>query len=232
MTELIPTPAFVSSQHNCVQDRPCSTKMRTKKRWKGLFKLFGLLSFCMVMASCPFESKVPMSAAPSEPIDSALLGYWYGIIKDGSDFFGIEALEITQKSDSVYAITRYGKAVKGDIILPDTAYFTAYTSTIGEQRFMNIEGSVLIETPRKNKQPEYKKEKVFYLSSLERRHDTLSIKTVSENFSPIVKNFKSSDDFRRVVMESINQNKNIYDDLYSLSYRKIQKPEPLKPINK
>jgi len=193
-------------------------------------KFLWLFPVAFVLTACPFESAVPMSAAPTEPVDSTLLGYWYGIVKDGSDFFGIEALDVTQKSDSTYAITRYGKAVKGDIILPDTAYFTGYTSTIGEQRFMNIEGSVLIVTPRKNKTPEYKKEKVFYVSYLERRNDTLSIKTIAENFSPVVKTFKSPEDFKRLVTESLLQQKNIYDDLYSLSYKKIPKPQPVKPL--
>ena len=181
-----------------------------------------------ILAACPFESKVPLAAAPSEQIDSTLLGYWYGIVKDGSDFFGIEALDITKQSDSVYAITRYGKAVKGDIILPDTAYFTGYISSIGEQRFMNIEGFILFETPRRNKQPEYRKEKVYYLSAFNRSNDTLSIKTITETFSPVRKDYKTPDDLRRVITDALHQQKNIYDDLYSLSYRKISKPQPLK----
>lgn len=187
-----------------------------------------LLPLATILTACPFESTVPMSPAPTEPIDSTLTGYWYGIVKDGSDFFGIEALDITRHSDSVYAITRYGKAVKGDIILPDTAYFTGYISNIGEQRFMNIEGSVLIPVPRRNKPTEYKKEKVYYLSALERRNDTLTIKTITENFSPIIKNFKTPDELKRMVVESLNQQRNIYDDLYSLSYRKIPRPASLK----
>ncbi len=190
-------------------------------------KLFWLLPLTTVLCACPFESTVPMSSGPVEPVDSTLVGYWYGIVKDGSDFFGIEALDITKQSDSVYAITRYGKAVKGDIILPDTAYFTGYTSYIGDQRFMNIEGSVLVMVPRRKKQPEYIKEKVFYLSAFERRQDTLSIKTVTETFSPTRKHFASPDDLKRLVAESLNQQKNIYDDLFSLSYRKIQKPVKL-----
>jgi hypothetical protein len=190
-------------------------------------RLLWLLPIATILSACPFESTVPMAAAPTEPVDSTLIGYWYGIVKDGSDFFGIEALDITQKSDSVYAITRYGKAVKGDIILPDTAYFTGYTSWIGEQRFMNIEGSVLIMVPRKNKQPEYKKEKVYYISALERRNDTLNIRTVTETFSPTRKIFKSPEELKRIVAESLGQQKNIYDDQYSLSYRKIQKPARL-----
>lgn len=181
-----------------------------------------------ILSACPFESTVPMAAAPAEPVDSTLLGYWYGIIKDGSDFFGIEALDITKQSDSVYAITRYGKAVKGDIILPDTAYFTGYTSYVGNQRFMNVEGFVLIVTPRRNKQPEYRKEKVYYVSALDRSNDTLSIKTITETFSPVVKNFKTPETLKQVVTDALTQRKNIYDEQYSLMYRKIPKPQPLK----
>lgn len=193
------------------------------KKW-----LLWLMPLCFILSACPFESTVPMATAPTEPVDTTLFGYWYGIIKDGSDFFGIEALEITGQSDSVYAITRYGKAVKGDMILPDTAYFTGYTSYIGEQRFMNIEGSVTIVVPRRNKPPEYRKEKIFYLSAIERRRDTLSVKTITDSFSPTRKNYKTPDDLKRVIVESISQQKNIYDEQYSLLYRKITKPKPLK----
>jgi hypothetical protein len=92
---------------------------------------------------------------------------------------------------------------------------------------MNIEGFVLIMVPRRNKQPEYKKEKVFYMSAFEKRHDTLSIKTVTETFSPTKKIFSSPEDLRRMVAESLKQEKDIYDDLFSLSYRKIAKPAKL-----
>jgi hypothetical protein len=192
-------------------------------------KLLWFLPLTVTLYACPFESTVPLAPAPTEPVDSNLLGYWYGIIKDFSDMFGIEALDITKKSDSVYAITRYGKAVKGDMILPDTAYFTGYTSYIGEQRYMNIEGWVTIVTPRRKKPPEYKKEKVFYLSTIDRRHDTLSIKTITEDFSTR-KVFNSPEELKQFVAELIAQQKNIYDDQYSLSYRKIQKPQPVKPF--
>jgi hypothetical protein len=193
-------------------------------------KLLWLLPLSFLLSACPFESTVPMVAAPTEPVDSTLIGYWYGIVKDGSDFFGIEALDITKQSDSVYAITRYGKSVKGDIILPDTTYFSGYISNIGEQRFMNIEGFVIIETPRRNKPPEYKKEKIYYLSAFERKEDTLSIKTIAEDFSPTQKSFKTPDDLKKLVTESLGHQKNIYDELYSLSYRKIPKPQPIKPF--
>lgn len=168
-----------------------------------------------------------MEAKPVEPIDSSLLGYWYGIIKDFSDMYGIEALDISKQSDSVYAITRYGKAIKDDIILPDTAYFTGYISYIDGQRYLNVEGTVLIVTPRKNKQPEMKKEKVYYMAAMDMRHDTLTVKTISENFST-KKNFKSPNELKNYVIDMLEQKKNIYDELYSLSYRKIPKPQPLR----
>ena len=192
-------------------------------------KLLWLLPLTIVLYACPFESKVPLAAAPAEPVDSSLLGYWYGIIKDFSDMYGIEALDITKQSDSVYAITRYGKAVKGDIILPDTAYFTGYTSYIGEQRYMNIEGTVLIVTPRRNKQPEYKKEKVFYLSAIDQRHDTLTVRTITEDFSTR-KLFNSPEELKQFIIDLTTKQKNIFDDQYSLSYRKILKPQPVKPF--
>ncbi len=176
----------------------------------------------VVLYACPFESTVPMAAHPAEPIDTSLLGYWYGIVKDGSDFFGIEALDIGRESDSVYTITRYGKAVKGDMILPDTAHFTGYTSFIGEQRFMNVHGTVvLVEKTRKK--TEVTTQNVFYISAITRSNDTLDVRTITENFSTR-KFFNRPEDFRQLVSDFLNRQKNIYDDQYSLKYRKILRP--------
>ncbi len=192
-------------------------------------KLLWLLPLTTILYACPFESTVPLASGPTEPVDSSLLGYWYGIIKDFSDMFGIEALDITKQSDSVYAITRYGKAVKGDMILPDTAYFTGYISYIGEQRFMNIEGSILVRDPKSKKSLKMITSKVYYASVIERRNDTLDVKTITDNFSA-KKFFNRSEDFTQAVSGLLNQQKNIYDDQYSLKYRKIPKPQPLKPF--
>jgi hypothetical protein len=194
--------------------------MKRKKWWC-------LLPLCIGLYACPFESSMPIAAHPVEPVDSSLIGYWYGIIKDFSDMYGIEALEITKQSDSVYAITRYGKSIKEDMILPDTAYFTGYTSYIGEQRYMNVEGFVLFVTPRRNKKPDIRKEKVYYLAALKLSHDTLTVKTITEGFSTR-KKFGSPEELKQFVAEMAAQ-KNIYDDQYSLSYRRIQKPQPIKP---
>ncbi len=195
-----------------------------------LKKLLLSLPLAVVLYACPFESTVPLAPHPAEPVDTTLFGYWYGIVKDGSDYFGVEALDIEKHSDSVYAITRYGKAVKGDIILPDTAHFTGYVSYIGDQRFMNIEGSVVITTLRGRKPPEIKVYKVYYLSSMGRSHDTLSVKTIVEKFSPSRQFFNSPEKLKQEVIDMLAQGKNIFDDLYSLSYRKIAKPTPMKPF--
>jgi hypothetical protein len=195
---------------------------------KTMKRFIWYIPLCVLLYACPMESRVPMEPGPVEPIDSSLVGYWYGIIKDGSDYFGIEALDITRYSDSLYSITRYGKAAKGDMILPDTSYFTGYTSYIGEKRFMNIEGSVVIVNTRGKKAPEVKTEKVYYVSAFEMRHDTLSVKAVTDGFSSNKQGFKSSADLKQVITDMVSQNKNIYDDLYTLSYRKIPRPQPQK----
>jgi hypothetical protein len=187
-------------------------------------KLLWLIPVSIVLYACPYESTVPMSSHPAESIDSNLIGYWYGIIKDGSDFFGIEALDIAKESDSTYSIIRYGKAVKGDIILPDTAHFTGYTSYIGDQRFMNIEGSVVIvDSYDKKHNPKVTTQKVFYVSAIDRSNDTLSVRTITETFTT-QKYFGRPDDFRHLVTDFLSKGKNIYDDQYSLKYHKISRP--------
>jgi len=191
-------------------------------------KLLWLLPLCVVLYACPFESEVPLAAGPTEPIDSSVLGYWYGIVKDGSDFFGIEALDIKKQSDSIYSITRYGKAAKGDIILPDTSYFTGYTSYINGQRYMNIEASIVTVITRGKKPPEVTTQKVYYLAAFETRHDTMALRTITENFSTSRQGFHTPEQLRNEVMSLIDKQRNIFDDLYSLSYRKINRPTALK----
>lgn len=196
-----------------------------------LKRLLLILPVCILLYACPYESTVALEPGPVEPVDSSLLGYWYGIVKDGSDYFGIEALDITKKSDSTYSIVRYGKAAKGDIILPDTSYFTGYTSYVGDQRFMNIEGSVVIINAKGRRQaPEVITQKVFYLANFQLGRDTLHMKTVTENFSPSRRGFNTPGELKKTVMDMVVHQKNIYDDLYALSYRKMERPKALKPF--
>ncbi len=181
-----------------------------------------ILPFVIILYGCPYESTVALEQRPVETVDTSLLGYWYGIVKDGSDYFGIEALDIKKQSDSVYSIIRYGKSVKGDMILPDTAWFTGYTSRIGDQRYMNVEGEVVIvEMKRKSKTPEVKKNKIYYIASFNISNDTIHVKTVTENFTPSRLGFKRPEDLKATITEMIGEGKNIYDDLYTLSYRRM-----------
>ncbi|MEQ1677526.1 MAG: hypothetical protein ABL876_12535 [Chitinophagaceae bacterium] len=191
-------------------------------------KLLWLLPLCIISYACPFESTVALERKPVETVDSTLFGYWYGIVKDGSDYFGIEALDISRHTDSIYAITRYGKAIKGDIILPDTAYFTGFTSKIGDTWYMNVVADILIEEPRKNsKLRDMRKQRVYYVAQINRNNDTLIVKTITDDFSK-KKYFNSPEDFRQAITSQTSANINIYDDQYSLSYRKIPKPQPFK----
>lgn len=176
-----------------------------------------LLPLTLLLYACPFESNVPLEKAPVEPIDSSLLGYWYGIIKDGSDYFGIEALEISRQSDSVYAITRYGKAVKGDIILPDTTYYTGYSSRLGDQSFMSLQAPA----------PDGQAGKVYYLATFGISQDTLHVRTITETFTTR-KNFSRPEELRKLLLDR-HQQQTIYDDLFTLSYRKIPKPARFQP---
>ncbi len=191
-------------------------------------RLLWLLPLSIILYACPFESPVALEEKPVEPVDTSLYGYWYGIIKDYSDMFGIEALDFTRNSDSTYTIIRYGKAIKGNMILPDTAYFTGFTSYIGTQRYMNLVADiVIVETHRKTRKETARKQRVYYMAALDKSNDTISVRAISEDFS-FRKNYSSSAELKNFIIDQISQNKNIYDTTYSLSYRKIPRPEPIK----
>jgi hypothetical protein len=113
------------------------------------------------------------------------------------------------------------------MILPDTAFFTGFTSRIGDWKFMNIEGYVRFEEIVKKKYV-VRMQKVFYVSALNRSNDTLDVKTITESFSTR-KFFSGPGEFRQLVIEMLERKKNIFDEQYSLKYRKIPKPQQLFP---
>ncbi len=191
-------------------------------------KILWLFPLCFILYACPFESPVPLDAKPVESIDTSLIGYWYGIVKDGSDYFGIEALDIKKLSDSTYSIIRYGKSIKGDMILPDTSYFTGYTSKVGSRTYMNVEATIVEVIPRNEKAPEVKTSKIYYLATLEKRHDTLTVQTVTDGFAGMNPRFRNPQELKQTISSMTEQNKNIFDDVYKLSYRKTQRPKSLK----
>ena len=187
-------------------------------------KILWLLPLCIFLYACPFESPMALDEKPMQLIDTSYVGYWYGIVKDGSDYFGIEALDIRKQSDSTYNIIRYGKAIKGNMILPDTAYFTGFLSRVGETLYMNIESSLVEIINKAKKKPEVKISKIYYLAAIGLRHDTLTVKTVTDNFAGMNPRFRSPADLRQFILSQIAANKNIFDDVYRLSYKKMQRP--------
>ena len=192
---------------------------------KRLIQLSGLACLSFIITGCPYESPLPLDAKPTELIDTSLLGFWYGIVKDGSDYFGIEALEIAKETDSTYNIIRYGKAIKGDMVLPDTAYFTGFISYIDQQRFFNIETNIVEMIPRKNKKPEIRTTRIYYLSPFTVSHDTMQVRTVTDGFYGRTPRWNSGEELKQKIRQLLSENKNIYDDIYKLSYRRIEKPK-------
>jgi hypothetical protein len=192
---------------------------------KRLIQLSGLACLSFMITGCPYESPLPLDAKPTEAIDTSLLGFWYGIVKDGSDYFGIEALEIAIETDSTYNIIRYGKAIKGDMVLPDTAYFTGFISYIDQQRFFNIETNIVEMIPRKNKKPEIRTTRIYYLSPFTVSHDTMQVRTITDGFYGRTPRWNSGEELKQKIRQLLSENKNIYDDIYKLSYRRIEKPK-------
>ena len=185
----------------------------------------GIISVSFLLGGCPYESPLPLDEKPTEAVDSSLLGFWYGIIKDGSDYFGIEALEIEKETDSTYKIIRYGKAIKGDMVMPDTAYFTGFISKIDDQRIFNIATSIVEVIPRRNKEPEIRTTKIYYLSPFTVRNDTIQVRTITDGFYGKLPRWKSNQELKEKLRQLISEKKEIYDDIYKLSYRKMEKPK-------
>jgi hypothetical protein len=91
---------------------------------------------------------------------------------------------------------------------------------------MNVEGSIVTVEARSKKPPKITTQKVYYVSAIRRSNDTLDVKTVTESFSTR-KYFSGPAEFRQLVSDMLSRQKNIYDDQYSLKYRKTPKPAKL-----
>jgi hypothetical protein len=77
------------------------------------------------------------------------------------------------------------------------------------------------------KAPDGGNQPVYYLASFSLSQDTLHVRTITETFTAR-KSFPRPEDLKKMVLD-MSQNRNIFDDLYSLSYRKIPKPASFKP---
>jgi hypothetical protein len=56
------------------------------------------------------------------------------------------------------------------------------------------------------------------------------MKTIAENFLPVHKDFHNPEELKQTVAAMTAEKRNIFDDLYSLSYHKIPRPQPIKPF--
>ena len=87
---------------------------------------------------------------------------------------------------------------------------------------MNVEGTIVtVSTQKKSKTPVVTTQKVFYISTLSVRNDTMVVKTVTDGFSPSSrKGFQTPEQLKTEIVSLLDEKKNIFDDIYSLSYRK------------
>jgi hypothetical protein len=69
--------------------------------------------------------------------------------------------------------------------------------------------------------------KVYYLAAFGFSHDTLQVRTITETFTTR-KYFSRPEELRKLLLDR-HQQQNIYDDLFTLSYRKIPKPARFQP---
>ncbi|HEY5772650.1 MAG TPA: hypothetical protein VIS75_08475, partial [Chitinophagaceae bacterium] len=111
------------------------------------------------------------------------------------------------------------------MVMPDTAYFTGFISYIDQQRFFNIETNIVEMIPRKNKKPEIRTTRIYYLSPFTVSHDTMQVRTITDGFYGRTPRWSSGEELKQKIRQLLSENKNIYDDIYKLSYRKIEKPK-------
>ncbi len=88
---------------------------------------------------------------------------------------------------------------------------------------MNIEGTIVTVTPRKKKPAEIKTQKVFYLAAIHMQQDTLSVKTVTDGVAGL-RILNRPEELKKLITDLSAEKKNIFDNEYSLQYRKIKKP--------
>ena len=79
----------------------------------------------------------------------------------------------------------------------------------------------------KSKREVATKQRVYYMAAIDLKNDTLRVRTVGEDFS-VRKTYSSSEELKEYMTDLIARNVNIYDSTYSLSYRKIPRPQPVK----
>lgn len=99
---------------------------------KRISQVIGLLSICIFLWGCPYESKVPLGK-PALPVDERLLGKWESEKPDEG------YLVISKSSEKEYNIAVHEKGMTMDEI-------KGYVTLIKNVKFMNIHWTKSNET--------------------------------------------------------------------------------------
>ncbi len=138
-----------------------------------------LLSLCLILWGCPYESPYAIDTEAQQPIDESLLGKWAAMVHRPSDdrHYKEEPIKIIfeKRTDMEYdvAITGYMEELRRTrLISNDTIRGTAFLSVIDNRQFLNtfLYGKV-------------------YVAEVKQKDNTLDILMLAEQFtSKFVKN--------------------------------------------
>jgi hypothetical protein len=93
---------------------------------------------------------------------------------------------------------------------------------------MNVISDILlIERQRKSKKEIVRKKRVYYLAAIDITNDTLKVRTIKEDFS-VRKDYNSPAELKSYITDLLARGEKIFDSTYSLSYRKIPRPQPVR----
>ena len=162
---------------------------------KNLTRALLFLPIFILLTSCPYETKVPISEADN-PVDTKLLGKWY---KDGEvdkEYTG-EYYNIVKDNDNSY------KIIKMELNSEDSTYKEeVYISHIS-----NLKGS----TDKSYKFLNMKKDGTYYLHKIDLIDDRFVLSEVTDN---IDEKFNTNEIMRRI---------NSFKDERTLSFRQFIK---------
>jgi hypothetical protein len=144
----------------------------------------------MLLAGCPYESDLPLSPPSEAVMDKDLIGTWTTADKDDSP----GTLTIVPFNDhEVLIVIEEKGGTKREML-------RAFTTPIGKERFLNIQG---IEEP-------YDKRKWVYLNYSVTK-DTLTYRIVCDSFlKDRISKASTSKEIYQVIRENLS-NKDLYD---------------------
>jgi len=93
-------------------------------------KCIFLAVIVLLLYGCPYESEVPLGQSANSNIDTALVGNWQSKIADQSES-GFVSISPFNEKELLIVIWEEGKS-RRDL-------YRAYTSSVGDQKFLNIQ---------------------------------------------------------------------------------------------